>query len=69
MYYNDQEFDNFLISEENWTLFELLLKEFDRIKMDIDPYNWEVTLGWSEKVNRYKDPVYKFKVRDKELSY
>ena len=45
----------------------LLLAEFDRIKMDLDPYNWEIIIGWQDKVNRYKNPVYTFKVRDKEI--
>ena len=48
-------------------LLNLLFKEFDRVKLDLDPYNWEVIKGWSEKVNRYKDPIYSFKVRDKEI--
>ena len=45
----------------------LLLKEFDRVKMNLDPYNWEIILTWDEKVNKYKNPVYSFKVRDKEI--
>ncbi|MBR9757263.1 MAG: methylmalonyl-CoA mutase [Algicola sp.] len=45
----------------------LLLKEFDRVKMNLDPYNWEVITGWHEKVNKYKNPIYSFKVRDKEI--
>jgi methylmalonyl-CoA mutase len=45
----------------------LLFKEFDRIKLNLDPYNWEVITGWDEKVNRYKNPIYTFKVRDKEI--
>jgi methylmalonyl-CoA mutase len=48
-------------------LLVLLLKEFDRVKMDLDPYNWEVILTWDDKVNKYKNPVYSFKVRDKEI--
>ncbi|WP_297332980.1 methylmalonyl-CoA mutase family protein [Flavobacterium sp.] len=48
-------------------LLSLLLKEFDRVKMDLDPYNWEVILTWNDKVNKYKSPVYSFKVRDKEI--
>ncbi len=51
----------------NNEFLSLLIKEFDRVKMNLDPYNWEVILGWSKKVNRYKDPVYSFKVRDKEI--
>ena len=48
-------------------LAKLLLAEFDKLKMDLDPYNWEVITGWSEKVNKYTRPVYTFKVRDKEI--
>ena len=43
-------------------LLELLFKEFDRTKMDFDPHNWGIILGWNEKVKRYKEPVYTFKV-------
>ena len=35
--------------------------------MDFDPYNWEVIIGWSDKVNSYKEPLYSFKVRGKEI--
>lgn len=48
-------------------LINLLIKEFDRVKLNLDPYNWEIILGWHEKVARYKNPVYAFKVRDKEI--
>lgn len=46
---------------------KLLNAEFDRVKLNLDPYNWEVILGWEAKVNKYKNPVYAFKVRDKEI--
>ena len=55
-------------SEENKEFIKLLLGEFDRVKMDLDPHNWEVIMGWKEKVNRYKAPVYSFKVRGKEIN-
>jgi len=55
-------------SEENKEFIKLLLGEFDRVKMDLDPHNWEVIIGWKEKVNRYKAPVYSFKVRGKEIN-
>lgn len=48
-------------------LATLLIAEFDKVKMDLDPYNWELILGWKEVVARYKDPIYSFKVRDKEI--
>ena len=46
----------------------MLVAEFDRIKMDFDPYHWEMLLQWGEKVKRYKDPVYCFKVRGREIA-
>ncbi|WP_394344207.1 methylmalonyl-CoA mutase family protein [Antarcticibacterium flavum] len=55
-------------TSENEQLTGLLKKEFDRLKMDLDPYNWEIITGWDEKVNKYKEPVYSFMVRDKEIN-
>ena len=54
-------------TEKKADFIGLLKKEFDSVKMDLDPYNWEVITGWDQKVNKYKEPVYKFKVRDREI--
>jgi isobutyryl-CoA mutase len=54
-------------TEANSDFVKLLMGEFDRVKMNLDPYNWEVIFTWDEKVNKYKNPVYTFKVRDKEI--
>jgi len=53
--------------ESSNSFLHLLLKEFDRVKLNLDPYNWEVITGWEDKVNKYKAPIYSFKVRDKEI--
>jgi methylmalonyl-CoA mutase len=53
--------------DENNIFLNLLLNQFDKVKMDLDPYNWEVILTWDEKVNKYKNPIYSFKVRDKVI--
>nr|WP_298660459.1 methylmalonyl-CoA mutase family protein [uncultured Flavobacterium sp.] len=55
------------INDTNRDFLGLLLKEFDRVKMNLDPYNWEIILTWDEKVTKYKNPVFSFKVRDKEI--
>ncbi|HQX05068.1 MAG TPA: methylmalonyl-CoA mutase family protein, partial [Flavobacterium sp.] len=55
-------------SENNREFLSLLTKEFDRVKMNLDPFNWEIILTWDEKVNKYKNPVYSFKVRDKVIN-
>lgn len=52
----------------NNDLIKLLLAEFDKEKLKLDPLNWEAIRGWDEKVNKYKNPVYSFKVRDKEIN-
>jgi len=54
-------------ADANADLVKLLIAEFDRVKMDLDPYNWEIILTWNDKVNKYKNPIYSFKVRDKEI--
>lgn len=57
----------FANTQANSDFVRLLVAEFDRVKMNLDPYNWEVIFTWDEKVNKYKNPVYTFKVRDKEI--
>ncbi|MRT17089.1 methylmalonyl-CoA mutase family protein [Vitellibacter sp. q18] len=55
-------------SEKNAELLKLLLATFDREKLNLDPYNWEIITGWNDKLKKYKDPIYSFKVRGKELN-
>ncbi|MCT4664783.1 MAG: methylmalonyl-CoA mutase family protein [Flavobacteriales bacterium] len=62
------ELDTTALSEDNKTLVDLLIKEFDKNKMNLNPHNWEVIISWGEKVMKYKNPVYTFKVRDKEIN-
>ena len=59
--------DKLTKTEENFQFIKLLIGEFDRVKLDLDPYNWEIILNWDDKVKKYKDPIYTFKVRDKEI--
>ena len=54
-------------SQQQKDFIKLLIGEFDRVKLNLDPYNWEVITGWNDKVNKYKNPIYSFKVRDKEI--
>jgi len=55
------------VQDNNKDFIKLLIAEFDRVKLNLDPYNWEIITNWDEKVNRYKNPIYSFKVRDKEI--
>ncbi len=63
----DEEQLQSITTESNQILVNLLKKEFDRIKMDLDPYNWEEIINWHNLVAQYKAPEYVFKVRDKEI--
>ncbi|WP_347175177.1 methylmalonyl-CoA mutase family protein [Polaribacter uvawellassae] len=47
---------------------KLLLAQFEKVKLNLDPLNWEIILNWNEKVQKYKNPIYTFKVRDKEIN-
>jgi methylmalonyl-CoA mutase len=40
---------------------------FDRIKLELDPGNWQRIESWPEIVGRYKAPEFKFHVRDREI--
>ena len=55
------------VQDDKKDFIKLLISEFDRVKLNLDPYNWEVITGWEDKVNKYKAPIYSFKVRDKEI--
>jgi methylmalonyl-CoA mutase len=54
--------------EDKDRLIKSLQEQFEKVKMDLDPHNWQVVQEWEGKVAKYKAPVYTFKVRDKELS-
>ncbi|WP_262732584.1 methylmalonyl-CoA mutase family protein [Gaetbulibacter sp. NE] len=64
---HQDEILNQVQNDSDKDFLNLLLKEFDRVKLNLDPYNWEIITGWENKVNRYKNPIYSFKVRDKEI--
>jgi len=54
-------------TENDKAFLKLLFAQFEKVKLNFDPYNWEIILNWQEKVQKYKDPIYTFKVRDKEI--
>ncbi|WP_064967085.1 methylmalonyl-CoA mutase family protein [Tenacibaculum ovolyticum] len=55
-------------AKDDQEFLKLLIAQFDKVKLNLDPHNWEVILNWKEKVKKYKDPVYSFKVRDKIIN-
>ncbi len=55
------------VPEDQKAFLTLLIVEFNRIKLNLDPYHWQTIIQWASKVQRYKEPVYQFKVRDKVI--
>lgn len=53
--------------EDKDRLVKRLTETFEALKMDLNPHNMEAIETWGDKVQIYKDPVFTFKVRDKEL--
>ena len=49
------------------SLKKVLQAEFDKLKLNIDPKNSKLIEDWNAKVKQYQSPVFKFKVRDKEI--
>ena len=49
------------------TLATGLEDEAKKLKLDLDPKNWNLLQEWPAKVKKYKGPVFKFKVRDKQI--
>ncbi|KYG81946.1 methylmalonyl-CoA mutase [Roseivirga ehrenbergii] len=48
-------------------LIKGLQETYETVKLDLDPRNWIVIEEWEAKKKTYTDPVYSFKVRDKEI--
>ena len=55
-------------SEASSGLVTQLEALYSQVELDLDPKNKLLIEDWATKVQRYKDPEFKFKVRNKELS-
>jgi methylmalonyl-CoA mutase len=53
--------------EDKDRLIKGLQEQYEKIKLNLDPKNWKLISEWQEKIKRYKEPLFKFKVRDKEI--
>jgi methylmalonyl-CoA mutase len=55
-------------TDNNNDFLKLLISEFEKVKMDLNPHNWNIILNWEAKKQSYKNKIYSFKVRDKEIN-
>ncbi|MEN8799471.1 MAG: methylmalonyl-CoA mutase family protein, partial [Flavobacteriaceae bacterium] len=49
------------------TVLQSLLEEFEKLKRDLDPYNWEIIHDRGSTIARYAGDEYKYTVRNKEI--
>lgn len=56
-----------IVNDQMPGLKQPLTEVFEKLKGELRNENWKIIEGWSDKVKRYRDPVFRFKVRDKEI--
>ncbi|WP_298955755.1 methylmalonyl-CoA mutase family protein [uncultured Nonlabens sp.] len=61
----NEEYILSLVLADDADFMNLLLAQFNKSLKDLDPYNWEVITSWDAKVDKYRQPIYEFQVRDK----
>ncbi len=49
-------------------LIKILINEFSKEKMNLSPHNWDIILNFDKKKQLYKNDIFTFKVRDKEIN-
>ena len=54
--------------EDKDRLIKSLQEAFEKEKLNFDPKHWAFLQEWEAKKQTFKDPIFKFKVRDKELN-
>jgi len=50
------------------SLLQHLAHEIQKLRLSLDPKNWQILESWKQKIKQYNDLVFKFQVRDKEIS-
>ncbi|MDN4165406.1 methylmalonyl-CoA mutase family protein [Cytophagales bacterium LB-30] len=55
-------------AESKQDVLKILLAEFDRLKLHLDPKNWKIIEDWPAKVAMYSGDTYTYKVRDKDIT-
>ncbi|HYF69853.1 MAG TPA: methylmalonyl-CoA mutase family protein [Ohtaekwangia sp.] len=48
-------------------LITTLQEHIETLKLQLDPKNWKLLGNWNDKRHQYKQPLFKFQVRDKEV--
>jgi methylmalonyl-CoA mutase len=54
--------------EDKDRIIKGLQEQYEKLKLNLDPKNWKLIESWADKVKQYHEPLFKFKVRDKEIA-
>ncbi|MEP2667958.1 MAG: methylmalonyl-CoA mutase family protein [Cyclobacteriaceae bacterium] len=54
--------------EDKDRIIKGLQEQYEKIALNFDPHNKQLLDQWPDKEKKYKEPLFKFKVRDKELA-
>lgn len=54
--------------EDKGSLVAALKEQYETLKLNLDPKNLKTLEGWAEKTRQYREKLFRFRVRDKELS-
>jgi len=56
------------VTDANRAFLDLLILEFEKVKMDLNPHNWDIIITWEAKKQAYKKEVYSYKVRNNQIN-
>ncbi|HYG18316.1 MAG TPA: methylmalonyl-CoA mutase family protein [Ohtaekwangia sp.] len=54
--------------EDRDRVLRTLEEQYEKLKLNLDPKNLKVIENWDHKIAAYREPVFKFKVRDRDVS-
>jgi len=63
----ENEIINAATIKGNTDFIKVLIQEFEKCKKDLDPHNWQAILDWQAKVQSFKAPIFRFRVRGRDL--
>ena len=55
------------VKEQEGSVTQTLVDEFEKVRLNLDPYNWEIIVNRENKLDRYAQEEYRYAVRGKEI--
>jgi isobutyryl-CoA mutase len=54
--------------EDKGEVISVLERQYEKVKLNLDPRNLRIIEGWNGKAQLYREPLFKFKVRNHEIA-